>query len=401
MSERADKLRKLASGAGWYHPFFLPPLSQVVWQETKAVQTMAVDPSGNLMFNPDDFDRLDDGTRVGSVFHEVMHLISRHAGRKGERKQGLWNICADMTINHFLRGCNVKLPADVYYPPQGMEDLSAESLYDRLKDDPEWQKKGDAAEKAIGADGMGSPGVGKGCGCRPGKDKDGKSTSAAGSGDDQVKWAKAAAQASAQARKCGQGKGDQFIRVLMGRPPGIDWGRYIRGVAQSALSAHGRDQQTMSRRNRRSPEGFIYPGWMAVRARIAVVIDTSGSVSDAMLSRAISHTVALAKLSGLRIFLAVHDDGVQWKGWLSGASGESVARTFKGRGGTNASEAYEAVGEAGGTFDAMVHLTDGELAWPSRPTNVRKMIAAIYGGEPGSRYWQNPQPGTVVVPVEV
>lgn len=392
MSERAEKLKKLAGGAGWYHPFFLPPLSQVVFHErTDMPETYMIDTEGNLSFHPKAFDKDSDAERAGSVFHELLHPLSRHAQRRGERKQGLWNIAADMTINQFLKECNVKLPDDVYYPPSGMETLSAEAIYDRLKDDPEWQKKGAAAEQAMSKGGPGAPGVGKGCGCKPGP----------AGGEKDADWEKAAAQASVQARKAGQGKGDAFIRVLKGRPPGIDWGRYIRGVANEALSAHGRDMQTMSRRNRRSPQNFILPGWRAVHAKIAVVIDTSGSVSDRMLERAIVQTIALAKLSGLRIYLVVHDWGVQWEGWLSGATHEKIERTFKGRGGTDAHEAYKKVGEQRARFDAMVHLTDGELTWPPVPANVRKAVCAVYGGEEGSRYWQNPPKGTIVVPVEV
>lgn len=395
MSDRADKLRKLASGLGWYHPFFLPPLSQITFRETTAMpETMMIDPEGNLSFHPADFDRLNDAERAGSVFHEILHPLSRHAQRQGERKKGLWNIASDMTINQFLKGCSIKLPGDVYYPPAGMEDLSAESIYDRIKDDPEWQKKGSQAEAAIGPDGKGTPGMGKGCGCPPSQD-------GTKGGAKELDWQKAAAQASAQARKAGSGKGDQLIRVLMGRPPGIDWGRYVRGMAQQALSAHGRDQQTMSKRNRRSPQNIIYPGWQAVRARIAVMIDTSGSVSDAMLARAIVHAVALGHVSGLRVFLVIHDDGVQWAGWLGGVTAEKVRRTLTGRGGTCAREAYERVAAEKTTFDALVHLTDGELAWPAKPTNVRKLVAAIYGNEPGSRSWCQPPPGTVIVPVEV
>lgn len=394
MSERADKLRKLASGAGWYHPFFLPPLSQVTFIErTDMPKTMAIDAEGNLFFHPEDFDRLGDPERIGSVFHEILHPLSRHHERRGERKPGLWNIATDMTINEFLQGCNVKLPADVYYPPSGMNGLSAEAIYDQLKDDPEWQKKGAAAEAAIANAGgdPSAPGLGKGCGCAKGK----------AGGEKDADWAKAAAQAQVQAAKAGQGKGDAFIKVIRGRPPGIDWSRYIRGVANEALSSHGRDVQSLSRRNRRSPASFILPGWKAVHAKIAVVIDSSGSVSDKMLERAIVHTIALSNLSGLRIYLVVHDAAVQWEGWLSGATHAKVEKTLRGRGGTCAVEAYRKVGEQRGTFDAMVHLTDGEIAWPAKPTNVRKMVCAVYGGEVGSRYWQTPPNGTVVVPVEV
>jgi predicted metal-dependent peptidase len=386
MSDRADKLRKIAANGAWDHPFFLPPLSQVTFRErTDMPKTMMIDAEGNLDFHPEDFDKLNDAERAGSVFHEIMHPLSRHHERRGERKQGLWNIASDMTINEFLRGCNVKLPADVYYPPSGLENHTAEAIYDALKDDPEWQKKGEAAEK-------GEPGVGKGCGCKKGEH----------GGEKDADWAKAAAQAEVQARKMpGVGKGDAFVRVTKGRPPGIDWGRYIRGVANEALSAHGRDVQSLSRRNRRSPASFVLPGWKAVHARIAVVIDSSGSVSDKMLERAIVHTCALSNLSGLRIYLVVHDHGVQWEGWLGGATYAKVERTLKGRGGTDAHEAYLKVGQQRGTFDAMVHLTDGELSWPAKPTNVRKMVCAVYGGEAGSRYWQTPPAGTVVVPVEV
>lgn len=143
--------------------------------------------------------------------------------------------------------------------------------------------------------------------------------------------------------------------------------------------AHGRDDQCWMRRNRRSgAEGPQFPGWTAYKAQVAVVIDTSGSMSDEDLAEAVSNTVAIAKSTGVRIFVVVHDYVVHFAGWIQGANAPKVQSKLVGRGGTDFKEAYKRVGDAG-KFDAMVHLTDGECEWAPRPQTVKRLVVALLG----------------------
>lgn len=397
-SKVAERLREITADAAWLMPFFLPPLTRVTFVETESVPTLGVSEDGIIRVNPNFVTKLADNVQVGCVLHELLHLMARHLDRRGERKKGLFNIAADMTINEFLRSINVSLPQGVFYPPPGLEGLAAETIYDRLKDDPEWQKKGEAVERAMAS---GTLAPGQGCGSEPGEGN----TTGEGGSSSSIDWVDVGAQAKYLADKNnGRGKGtfERLSSVLNPRPAGQKWSSVLRGTASRALSAHGKDQQTFSRRNRRSPPGFIFPGWKAVKARIAVMFDTSGSVSDAMLSRGLDQVFAMSKVADVRIFLVVHDDGVKWAGWVSANKRAEIASKFRNRGGTTFDEAYARVTLEKVTFDAAIHLTDGEVGyWPEKPSNCRKLVAAIYGSEIGGSRWSNPPNGTLIVPVEV
>lgn len=376
----AEKLRELAIGVAWKRPFFLPALSQARFVECKDVRTLAVRQDGTVFFNPDCVNSLTDEQKAGVVFHEIMHPLSRHIARRGERDQILWNIAADMAINHFLAEIDVRLPEWVVMPPKGMESYNSETLYDLIKDDPKWQEL--AAQ--IRAN---QCRVGAGCGVEE--------------GGTPIDWEGVAAQARSLAP--GDKLGQALARVLLGRPAGIRWEALLRGVCSRALSEHGRDEQTWSRRSRRSPPGLVLPGWRSVRARVAIVVDTSGSVSDEMLTRAIDQIQAIAKaVSSVRIFLVTHDFDVQWSGWLQGSNREIVASRFRGRGGTSFADAYCRVTEEKLTFDALVHLTDGEVGnWPRTPKNVRRLVAAMYGADPKNPKFTPPPEGATVIAVDV
>lgn len=205
--------------------------------------------------------------------------------------------------------------------------------------------------------------------------------------DARRSWAQSAAQARVLDRDStqqgrGQGKG-VLSRLLDVPPPKVRWEQVLRGACTRAQAGQGQDDVTYQRRNRRTGiTGPIFPGPVAHRASVAVVIDTSGSVSDKALSRAIRNTCAIAQAVKARIFLVTHDDGVQWSGWLErGARPSKVQAACKGRGGTTFDAAYRVVEEESrAKFDAMVHLTDGGVGrWPDRPRNARKLVVALIG----------------------
>lgn len=416
----AAKLMKrcadVAMAAGWLHPFFMVPLAYVEWVPTREIPTMGVldapvqgGRKAIVKINPDFAATLPDRTLAGCIFHEVLHPMLAHAHRMGSRDFKLWNIAADMAINSMLRKIGLPLPEGVFYAPYGQEEASAEELYTLIAQNPQMAQgadpgqvgKGCGAEKVQAAPGGQEKGEGdqdaEGDGNGPQGEGEGQGGGAGDSGGDEF-WGEINAQAQAMGR--GTTSGQAFCKTLAPAPVKVRWAQVLRSTINRVAASGGRDMQSFSRRGRRSPPGIILPGWKSHRPTVCVVIDTSGSVSDKMLAEAIGNTVEIAETSGARIFLVLHDTIAYWHDWIDARRPEKINRLAGRRGGTDATEAYQVVGKTRAHFDALVHLTDGELGhWPARPNNARRLVAAILGGD--GRYMTTPPAGTLVVKASV
>jgi len=92
------------------------------------------------------------------ICHELMHIISRHIERRGERNWMLWAISADHVINRTLNNLSSKF--DYIKSPEGMvflkdihdkhPEISTEQLYDLLK---KYIEKDDKYKVTEGGDG--------------------------------------------------------------------------------------------------------------------------------------------------------------------------------------------------------------------------------------------------------
>lgn len=391
---QASRCRDVGLAIGWIHPFFLIPLSYLRFEETDKIPTAAVYDSGLVLVNPKFAAGISDRQLAGVVCHEIMHLLLQHSGRKGSRDHLKWNIATDLAINSALRQMSIELPEGALYPPHGAEGTTAEEFYDKLPPMPPDAGKG---------------GVGRGCGVE--KDPNGQSGAGEGEGDEegegaggkapapgQVDWEVVAHQAQASAR--GTESAKAVAPLLSRKESAIRWKNLLRSTFNRVAASGGRDMQTMSRRNRRSPDGIILPGWISYRPTVAIVIDSSGSMSNAMLARAVAEAQAAGEAAGARVFLALHAAHCYWHGWIDvkGAP-DKLGRLMTYRGGTDAREAYERVGEERAKFDTMIHLTDCELGtWPALPENVRRLVVGQIGG---GRYASKPPEGkSTVIKVE-
>lgn len=403
------ELRKLGQALGWEFPFFLLPLARLRWIEDDSpnTPTASMDAAGRFRGNPGFIGRLSKDEKKGLIAHEIMHLLLDHFYRRDGRDPKVWNIACDMAINHGLRTCGIKLPAGGIYPPATWEALNAEQIYEQLMQDPSQQPQGGGD----GAKGDGPPTPTGGCGLLPPQPGEGDGE---GDGDDDQdgdgpgkgesegeirrKWREVAASAKEMQRQQGEGPGNALIGLLDVPPARVKWASVLRNGMTAAISAHGRDTQTWTRRGRRSQAiGPQFAGWITNAAKCAVVIDTSGSMGHDVIMRCIGETIGICKTSGVAVFLAVHDAKVHWSGWISPTStAASLEQYVIGGGGTCAHEAYNHVGTAAKRFDAMIHLTDGYLHWPEWPANVRRPIVALVG------YCSDEstvKPGATIIPV--
>jgi predicted metal-dependent peptidase len=369
MERCSDTMLKLS----WLHPFFAIPAAKAKLIEDPGPRcpTAYVTADAYIHLNPAFCGPLSDAQLMGILAHELCHPMFAHFSRQQGRVRSKWGRAIDMAINHGLRDAGIELPDGGLYPPRGLEDKSAEQLYDLIHDED-----GDGDGEDNGND-KGEPRPGEGCGPRPpeGENEDG---SVRGTEEVEREWQEVAIQASQMAKTCGNEAGRGLMGIVKIPPARVKWPSIIRGGMDIAAAGQGKDLTTWNRRGRRSPvDGPQHPGWTKTTARIAVVIDTSGSMSDKALAQCIAETVACARQAETPIYLVTHDAKVQWEGWINPRDrAAKVKAACRGRGGTCAEEAYKRVGEAARRFDVMVHLTDCELYWPAWPGNVKKKIIA-------------------------
>jgi predicted metal-dependent peptidase len=397
-----DELRELGIAYGWTNPFFLAPLANIDIKEDPGVATMRVNIDGKVSVNPDFYRRLTDSQKAGVLFHEVMHLMMMHAMRQEGRTQlvqtadgqvvSLFNVAADMAINHVLKQMRIQLPEGALYPPHEYTEMNTEQIYDELA--KKLKNEGPGGVVAVMSPGkgrkgqqqpqdgqQGEPQVGAGCGVDPGEG--GQDSEDKSKPDPHEKWEQVAAQARALA--AGTEAGD-LLAKLFTRRESLRWERLIRASFSRARAQHGRDEQTWTRRSRRmlpsDPDRRIsLPGWKATKATGCVVFDISGSMSDEQVSRSVDQAQRIAEIAEARVWVVVHDAQVQFSGWLNGRSRAEYQKVFRGRGGTDFRPAYEAVERSGQKFDFMVHTTDGECYgdWPDKPSNCKRLIVALVG----------------------
>ena len=257
-----EELRELGIGHGWTHPFFLAPLAHIKITEDPTVSTMRVNMDGKVSVNPDFCRKLPDSQKAGVLFHEVMHLMMQHAMRQEGRTQlvmtpdgqvvSLFNVAADMAINHVLQQMRVALPEGALYPLPEHREMNAEQIYDelakQLKNDGNTATlslpgKGKGKGKPQPGEGQGEPTVGAGCGVDPGEgqgensEEKAEGANAAGKMTSEEKWEQVAAQARAMA--AGTEAGD-LLAKLFTRREALRWERLIRSCFSRAQAQHDR-----------------------------------------------------------------------------------------------------------------------------------------------------------------
>jgi predicted metal-dependent peptidase len=364
--QRIDRIRRVTLAVGWRSPFFLIPFNKMTLRIDPSVKTACVSRRGVVRFGPEFVDKLTDRQLAGVACHEVMHPTMGHFARMGSRDPMRWNRAGDRAINAILVASGIELPEGALLPANGQESWTAEQFYDV---EPESDD--------------GDPDMDPGDGDGDGEDLpgDGEDPSDGGLPTDR-EWSEVAHQAAAIA---GNSAGAAAFRGALVRPPTrVRWRDVLRGACARAVAAHGHDDTSFAKYSKRSG-AVIYPGPIAHRALVAVVIDTSGSVPDAALETALVEVCEISRLAPeVEFYLVTHDAVIQWQGWIQGGKrGDAKIRgAIKGRGGTMFDPAYRAIESAGKKFDAMVHLTDGEPcdgSWPVKPRNVRKPVAALIG----------------------
>jgi len=324
-------------------PFFAHVLGGVERSFGDAVPTAGVgvrDGRLVLFVNPDFFLKTLRAApeRVGVLKHEVLHLVLRHVFRR-RTDPARWNVAADLVVNQLV-GRPWKLPEGAILLqlfPGFPADETADRYYDLLAGDalPAPAEHGDHGHWGEG--------------------------DAGGAGGLMVD--RVVAQA---AERVGRG-GDRGWGKLPGglveaieatfarRRPQLDWRRVVRLFGASS-------RRTRIKATLRQPSARYgtLPGIRVQRlSRLAVGLDTSGSISDDDLGRFFAEVHGMWR-AGAEVVIFECDAQVQRVYPYRGKLPTSVA----GRGGTAFDPVFERLREDRRRWDGCLYLTDGEGPTP-------------------------------------
>jgi predicted metal-dependent peptidase len=166
-----------------------------------------------------------------------------------------------------------------------------------------------------------------------------------------------------------------------------DWRVLLSGAFRSALAvAGGATDYAYQRPGRRTSSlggAVVLPSLRRPVPRVAVIVDTSGSVSDRELGSALTEVAQIAKAVGVggnRVSVYSCDSAVHTVQMV--CSCEEIA--LVGGGGTNMVRGIMRAAAASPRPDVIVVLTDGYTPWPGEMPGPR-VVAGIFG-KPPTRY---------------
>ena len=348
--------------------------------------TMGVDKYWRLYYHPDIIDQWDIPTIQGVLYHEVMHLLRKHHLRceNMQANPELANIAMDAEINdNCLEDCKAttqnkpvaNLPPGAITPQLlGLEpDLLWETYYaELLKNAKEMEA---APYGGSAADGKqrewedGSPdGEGTPSGVSPGRSK--------------MIDRKIAEDAKQEAAK-GRGTVPKHMAVWADQilDPVVPWQTEIRAIVKSAYAhAAGQTDYTYRRPARRQAAfgDIMAPSMFSPIPRVAVVVDTSGSMMSGELDMAMAEVKGICKACGSQasdLFVIACDSSPTKAQRVFSANKVDLA----GGGGTDMGVGIQSAGDIRPRIDICIVLTDGICPWGEWHPPF-KVIGGIVGG---------------------
>lgn len=330
----------------------------------------------SFFYNPAFILCLDDKEVVFLVAHELGHCIYEHFIRRGARELRLWNIAGDYSINNTLDNELVKKGdysrVITYVKPyldHKYDGWTSEEIYDDLL---EQQQNGGSPEKDgelidvhidLSGDGDG--------------DNEGKGDQTDGDGDGNGLAKKPGALTEEEQKQLQNELKDALIQaaesVGAGNLPGdfkrmvqellepqMDWREIIRAQIESSLKS----DYTFLRPNRKGWHmAAILPGMNRdVMIDVALAIDTSGSISQKMLTEFVSEVAGIMEqYENYRIRIWQFDTSVYGYAEFTSDDGLDIRDyEIKGGGGTDFDVNWAYMKENEIEPDQFIMFTDGQ-----------------------------------------
>jgi len=287
--------------------YFAPALFNLVPVETDLIGSMAVDSQWRLYYNRAWLANHTVEENASLLIHEVSHLLRDHEARRnaaGLTDHRRWNTAGDCEINDDLEAEGLPLPGDPPLPGKyGMPSgINAERYYAQLasRSNPKGEAGGDEQQQSADC-GSGAHGEQRFWEL-PADDGAENGTP----GVDRIK----ADLVRRQVARLIDDKSPYDSTVPFAwrcwaratLAPKVDYMATIRHVVRRGLrhSTLGRSDRTYARPHRRQGcyGEFIMPSFYQPRPTPGFLIDTSGSMADTQMARAVSELASLTRQLG-------------------------------------------------------------------------------------------------------
>ncbi|MFG1606093.1 VWA-like domain-containing protein [Actinoplanes sp. NPDC049265] len=353
-------------------PYLATALFALNLVPSRQVPTMAVDEHWRCYVSPSFVDGMPMPELASVLVHEVSHLLRDHHGRSERyaRKrepagpgEGLrMNVAADMEINDDVYGDGLPVPdgairpADLRLAPGLlMEEYLGEFRLSALGDRVAWLDCGS------GADGRSRP------------------------------WDLGPDGGHGLSREERDAVRFRVARGLTGRPgavpdtwkrwaeevfhPPRPWRELLGSAVRAAATAGAGGDYSYGRPARRATAlpRVVLPSLRRTPPRVCVVIDTSGSVSDAELGSALLEVAAITRAVGGRrdLVSVISCDAAAGVAYPL-CRAEDIP--LIGGGGTDLREGFDQAIRSKPRPDVVVALTDGQTPWPSSRPPCRTVV---------------------------
>lgn len=331
--------------------FYRALLDSVGVYENPDLPALAGAYANKVEVNPTMFDKLSLDEAVGVLAHEARHLFQNTLSRRGSRDPLLYNIASDLVINESLKESGFSLPASGVHlknpwPPKAAAKLKAFKVNDTSEEEVySWLYE--AAEKiqfAFDEDLLGEPGS--------------EQQQALG----KVQIAGAASAAAKIAGSMPDWLEKEIQAALVEETP---WPEAVRdwmtSHSNTDLSWAAQDKVILANYRLCMPDFYS-----EAMGELVIIQDTSGSVTDELLSIISGHVSAgLAVCQPEKLHLIYCDADIQHAETV--ANPTSVQLKRYGGGGTDFRPPFEWVKKNAPNACGIIYFTDGYGEFPKDP----------------------------------
>ena len=376
--------------ASYQRAYFAPALFTLIPVKTDQIASMAVDTRWRLYYNDEWVAAHSVEENAAVLIHEVSHLLREHEARKqatAVKNPTLWNTATDCEINDDLTAEGLPLPDDPPLPGKYglLTGENAETYYRQLYvkgSDPTTElhtRAGAGIDCGSGA--HGEP--------RPWELPDDDGSPGGVPGVDPVKAQLVRRDVAQRLLDRSGDAGDAPLGwrrwASMVLAPKVDYMATIRHAVRKALrdSTLGRYDRTYKRPHRRQAcyGEFLMPSFHQPRPRPGFLIDTSGSMEDTQLARAVAELGGLTRQLGYstEVVVACCDVVVH-----------DVKKVFNaaqlemyGGGGTDIGAGLRwFIDRKRGPIDLLVIVTDCQTPWPEETPPFPVITIRVGDGDP-------------------
>ena len=319
--------------------------------------------------------------------HEIWHLLRSHVARGKslgvtDQQQLAWNVAADCEINDglveakrpFPPGCSPCLPAMLGKP----DNLTAEEYYAAAR---QQSKAGGGSKQGQGSGQIGGS-------CADGRPRPWEKPTGEGKPNQPVKPRPVPGElikrqiAESMSKVAGKlpGSWQRWANTQLVKKT-IPWDVVFRSVVGRIVAAGRREEYTYSLLPRRRAFGdFILPGHTGTVPDVCVGIDTSGSMAENQLGRAIDILEDVLAYMGHSYAVTVVTCDAAIQATKKVMSGRNLP--LSGGGGTDMGTLIDHVKTLKPTPQILVLITDCHTPWPERaPVGMNVVILRVGSGE--------------------